>query len=94
MAQKPDGHRAAIKIRSWSPTHQERFSEAQAIGGYEGRRRGRIGPTPITNIISWACDEPYYEKMTKTYEGGVTHVRLVATDYGLMQISSWGRSVK
>lgn len=60
--------RKQSKLGAGLQHHQERFSEAQAIE-VKGSTESRIDPTQSQYNISFkACDEPYYEKMTKTYE--------------------------
>lgn len=60
--------RKQSKLGAGLQHHQERFSEAQAIE-VKGSTESRIDPTQSQYNISFkGCDEPYYEKMTKTYE--------------------------
>lgn len=60
--------RKQSKLGAGLQHHQERFSEAQAIE-VQGSTESRIDPTQSQYNISFKrCDEPYYEKMTKTYE--------------------------
>lgn len=60
--------RKQSKLGAGLQHHQERFSEAQAIEVMKSTE-SRINPTQSQYNISFkACDEPYYEKMTKTYE--------------------------
>ena len=60
--------RKQSKLGAGLQHHQERFSEAQAIE-VKGSTESRIDPTQSQYNISFKrCDEPYYEKMTKTYE--------------------------
>lgn len=60
--------RKQSKLGAGLQHHQERFSEAQAIE-VKGSTESRIDPTQSQYNISFRrCDEPYYEKMTKTYE--------------------------
>lgn len=60
--------RKQSKLGAGLQHHQERFSEAQAIEVMRSTE-SRIDPTQSQYNISFkACDEPYYEKMTKTYE--------------------------
>ena len=60
--------RKQSKLGAGLQHHQERFSEAQAIE-VRGSTESRIDPTQSQYNISFKrCDEPYYEKMTKTYE--------------------------
>ena len=60
--------RKQSKLGAGLQHHQERFSEAQAIE-VKGSTESRIDPTQSQYTISFKrCDEPYYEKMTKTYE--------------------------
>ena len=60
--------RKQSKLGAGLQHHQERFSEAQAIE-VKGSTESRIDPTQSQYNISYKrCDEPYYEKMTKTYE--------------------------
>lgn len=60
--------RKQSKLGAGLQHHQERFSEAQAIEVMKSTE-SRIDPTQSQYNISFkACDEPYYEKMTKTYE--------------------------
>lgn len=60
--------RKQSKLGAGLQHHQERFSEAQAIEVMRSTD-SRIDPTQSQYNISFkACDEPYYEKMTKTYE--------------------------
>ena len=60
--------RKQSKLGAGLQHHQERFSEAQAIEVMRSTD-SRIDPTQSQYNISFKqCDEPYYEKMTKTYE--------------------------
>ena len=60
--------RKQSKLGAGLQHHQERFSEAQAIEVMRSTE-SRIDPTQSQYNISFKrCDEPYYEKMTKTYE--------------------------
>lgn len=60
--------RKQSKLGAGLQHHQERFSEAQASEVMKSTD-SRIDPTQSQYNISFkACDEPYYEKMTKTYE--------------------------
>lgn len=60
--------RKQSKLGAGLQHHQERFSEAQAIEVAKSTD-SRIDPTQSQYNISFKkCDEPYYEKMTKTYE--------------------------
>lgn len=60
--------RKQSKLGAGLQHHQERFSEAQAIE-VKGSTESRIDPTQSQYNISFKrCDEPYYEKMIKTYE--------------------------
>lgn len=60
--------RKQSKLGAGLQHHQERFSEAQAIEVMKSTD-SRIDPTQSQYNISYKrCDEPYYEKMTKTYE--------------------------
>lgn len=60
--------RKQSKLGAGLQHHQERFSEAQAIEVVRSTE-SRIDPTQSQYNISFKqCDEPYYEKMTKTYE--------------------------
>lgn len=60
--------RKQSKLGAGLQHHQERFSEAQAIE-VKGSTESRIDPTQSQYNISFKrCSEPYYEKMTKTYE--------------------------
>lgn len=60
--------RKQSKLGAGLQHHQERFSETQAIE-VKGSTESRIDPTQSQYNISFRrCDEPYYEKMTKTYE--------------------------
>lgn len=60
--------RKQSKLGAGLQHHQERFSEAQAIEVMRSTE-SRIDPTQSQyNISLKSCDEPYYEKMTKTYE--------------------------
>ena len=60
--------RKQSKLGAGLQHHQERFSEAQAIE-VKGSTESRIDPTQSQYNISFKrCAEPYYEKMTKTYE--------------------------
>ena len=60
--------RKQSKLGAGLQHHQERFSEAQTIE-VKGSTESRIDPTQSQYNISFKlCDEPYYEKMTKTYE--------------------------
>lgn len=60
--------RKQSKLGAGLQHHQERFSEAQAIE-VKGSTESRIDPTQSQYNISYKrCAEPYYEKMTKTYE--------------------------
>lgn len=60
--------RKQSKLGAGLQHHQERFSEAQAIEVMKSTE-SRIDPTQSQYNISFRqCDEPYYEKMTKTYE--------------------------
>lgn len=60
--------RKQSKLGAGLQHHQERFSEAQAIE-VKGSTESRIDPTQSQYNISFKrCDEPYFEKMTKTYE--------------------------
>lgn len=60
--------RKQSKLGAGLQHHQERFSEAQAIEVAKSTD-SRIDPTQSQYNISYKrCDEPYYEKMTKTYE--------------------------
>lgn len=60
--------RKQSKLGAGLQHHQERFSEAQAIEVMRSTD-SRIDPTQSQYNISFRrCDEPYYEKMTKTYE--------------------------
>lgn len=60
--------RKQSKLGAGLQHHQERFSEAQAIEVMRSTD-SRIDPTQSQYNISFKrCGEPYYEKMTKTYE--------------------------
>lgn len=60
--------RKQSKLGAGLQHHQERFSEAQANEVMRATD-SRIDPTQSQYNISFKrCDEPYYEKMTKTYE--------------------------
>lgn len=60
--------RKQSKLGAGLQHHQERFSEAQASEVMKSTD-SRIDPTQSQYNISFkTCDEPYYEKMTKTYE--------------------------
>lgn len=60
--------RKQSKLGAGLQHHQERFSEAQAIEVMKSTD-SRIDPTQSQYNFSFkTCDEPYYEKMTKTYE--------------------------
>lgn len=60
--------RKQSKLGAGLQHHQERFSEAQAIEVAKSTD-SRIDPTQSQYNISFKkCGEPYYEKMTKTYE--------------------------
>lgn len=60
--------RKQSKLGAGLQHHQERFSEAQAIEVAKSTD-SRIDPTQSQYNISYKqCDEPYYEKMIKTYE--------------------------
>lgn len=60
--------RKQSKLGAGLQHHQERFSEAQAIEVMKSTE-SRIDPTQSQYNISFkTCGEPYYEKMTKTYE--------------------------
>lgn len=60
--------RKQSKLGAGLQHHQERFSEAQANEVMKSTD-SRIDPTQSQYNISFKrCDEPYYEKMTKTYE--------------------------
>lgn len=60
--------RKQSKLGAGLQHHQERFSEAQANEVMKSTD-SRIDPTQSQYNISYKrCDEPYYEKMTKTYE--------------------------
>lgn len=60
--------RKQSKLGAGLQHHQERFSEAQAIEVAKSTD-SRIDPTQSPYNISFRqCDEPYYEKMIKTYE--------------------------
>lgn len=60
--------RKQSKLGAGLQHHQERFSEAQANEVMKSTD-SRIDPTQSQYNISFkTCDEPYYEKMTKTYE--------------------------
>ena len=60
--------RKQSKLGAGLQHHQERFSEAQAIE-VKGSTESRIDPTQSQYNISFKRGgEPYYEKMTKTYE--------------------------
>lgn len=60
--------RKQSKLGAGLQHHQERFSEAQAIEVAKSTD-SRIDPTQSQYNFSFKkCDEPYYEKMTKTYE--------------------------
>lgn len=60
--------RKQSKLGAGLQHHQERFSEAQAIEVAKSTD-SRIDPTQSQYNFSFkTCDEPYYEKMTKTYE--------------------------
>lgn len=60
--------RKQSKLGAGLQHHQERFSEAQAIEVMRSTD-SRIDPTQSQYNFSFkTCDEPYYEKMTKTYE--------------------------
>lgn len=60
--------RKQSKLGAGLQHHQERFSEAQAIEVAKSTD-SRIDPTQSQYNISFRqCDEPYYEKMIKTYE--------------------------
>lgn len=60
--------RKQSKLGAGLQHHQERFSEAQAIEVAKSTD-SRIDPTQSQYNISFTqCDEPYYEKMIKTYE--------------------------
>jgi hypothetical protein len=69
--------RKQSKLGAGLQHHQERFSEAQAIEVMRSTE-SRIDPTQSQYNISFKqCDEPYYEKMTKTYEA-VNNARIKA----------------
>lgn len=60
--------RKQSKLGAGLQHHQERFSEAQASEVMKSTD-SRIDPTQSQYNFSYKkCDEPYYEKMTKTYE--------------------------
>ena len=60
--------RKQSKLGAGLQHHQERFSEAEASEVMKSTD-SRIDPTQSQYNISFKkCDEPYYEKMTKTYE--------------------------
>lgn len=60
--------RKQSKLGAGLQHHQERFSEAQASEVMKSTD-SRIDPTQSQYNFSFKkCDEPYYEKMTKTYE--------------------------
>lgn len=60
--------RKQSKLGAGLQHHQERFSEAQASEVMKSTD-SRIDPTQSQYNFSFkACDEPYYEKMTKIYE--------------------------
>lgn len=60
--------RKQSKLGAGLQHHQERFSEAQAIEVAKSTD-SRIDPMQSQYNISFKqCDEPYYEKMIKTYE--------------------------
>ena len=60
--------RKQSKLGAGLQHHQERFSEAQASEVMKSTD-SRIDPTQSQYNISFkSCGEPYYEKMTKTYE--------------------------
>ena len=60
--------RKQSKLGAGLQQHQERFSEAQANEVMKSTD-SRIDPTQSQYNFSFKkCDEPYYEKMTKTYE--------------------------
>lgn len=60
--------RKQSKLGAGLQHHQERFSEAQANEVMKSTD-SRIDPTQSQYNFSFkTCDEPYYEKMTKTYE--------------------------
>lgn len=60
--------RKQSKLGAGLQHHQERFSEAQANEVMKSTD-SRIDPTQSQYNFSFKkCDEPYYEKMTKTYE--------------------------
>lgn len=60
--------RKQSKLGAGLQHHQERFSEAQANEVMRATD-SRIDPTQSQYNMSFKrCDEPYYEKMTKTYE--------------------------
>ena len=60
--------RKQSKLGAGLQHHQERFSEVQANEVMKSTD-SRIDPTQSQYNISFkTCDEPYYEKMTKTYE--------------------------
>lgn len=60
--------RKQSKLGAGLQHHQERFSEAQAIEVAKSTD-SRIDPTQSQYNFSFKrCGEPYYEKMTKTYE--------------------------
>ena len=60
--------RKQSKLGAGLQHHQERFSEAQANEVMRATD-SRIDPTQSQYNISFkSCGEPYYEKMTKTYE--------------------------
>lgn len=60
--------RKQSKLGAGLQHHQERFSETQANEVMKSTN-SRIDPTQSQYNISFKrCDEPYYEKMTKTYE--------------------------
>lgn len=60
--------RKQSKLGAGLQHHQERFSEAQASEVMKSTD-SRIDPTQSQYNFSFkTCDEPYYEKMTKTYE--------------------------
>lgn len=69
--------RKQSKLGAGLQHHQERFSEAQAIEVMRSTE-SRIDPTQSQYNISFKqCAEPYYEKMTKTYEA-VNNARIKA----------------
>lgn len=60
--------RKQSKLGAGLQHHQERFSKAQASEVMKSTD-SRIDPTQSQYNFSFkTCDEPYYEKMTKTYE--------------------------